>query len=110
MAVTKFQLAAFWLALIVVQLGFGANPVLVIKFARNHKADPLMFCVIKDGGVFPVLFLAALVAEKKIDISKMEVSLFENFLSTGALLALSTLTFTGFEFHIDPKTWNFGWI
>ena len=66
MAITKFQLATVWLALIAVQLGFGANPVFVIKFARNHKADPLMFCVIRDSCTFPVLLLASLVAEKKL--------------------------------------------
>ena len=57
-----------WLALVVVQLGFGAYGVLVSKFAKEKKADPLIFSLIRDAGCFPVLLLAAFVSEKKIQI------------------------------------------
>ena len=66
----KIVLPFVWLALVVIQLGFGAYGVIIIKFAKNSKADPLMFCVVRDGGCFPVLFVAALVAEKKFVVPK----------------------------------------
>lgn len=57
-----------WLALVVVQLGFGAYGVIVSKFAKENKADPLIFSLIRDAGCFPVLLLAAFVSEKRIQI------------------------------------------
>ena len=57
-----------WLALVVVQLGFGAYGVIVSKFAKENKADPLIFSLIRDAGCFPVLLMAAFVSEKKIQI------------------------------------------
>ena len=57
-----------WLALVMIQLGFGAYGVIVTKFAKNNKADPLVFCLIRDGGAFPVLFLAAFIAERNIPV------------------------------------------
>ena len=57
-----------WLALVVVQLGFGAYGVIVSKFAKENKADPLVFSLIRDAGCFPVLLMAAFVSEKKIQI------------------------------------------
>lgn len=60
-----------WLALVVVQLGFGAYGVIVSKFAKENKADPLIFSLIRDAGCFPVLLLAAYVSEKKIQIPSM---------------------------------------
>ena len=63
-------LGMVWLASVVIQFGFGAYGVIVTKFAKNNNADPLIFCLYRDGGCFPVLFLAALVAEKEIKIPK----------------------------------------
>ena len=60
-----------WLALVLVQLGFGANGVIISKFAKENKADPLIFCFIRDTGSFPVLLLAAFVSEKKIQIPSL---------------------------------------
>ena len=57
-----------WLALVVVQLGFGAYGVIISKFAKEHKADPLIFCLFRDGGCFPVLLIVAFVSEKTIQI------------------------------------------
>lgn len=61
-------MAGVWLVrltLILVQLGFEAYGVIISKFAKENKADPLIFCLIRDAGSFPVLLLAALVSEKK---------------------------------------------
>ena len=60
-----------WLALVVVQLGFGAYGVIVSKFAKDNKADPLMFNLIRTGGCFPVLFIAAIILEKRIQIPSL---------------------------------------
>ena len=60
-----------WLALVVVQLGFGAYGVIVSKFAKENKADPLIFSLIRDGGCFPVLLIAAFVSEKTIQIPSL---------------------------------------
>lgn len=64
-----------WLALVVVQLGFGAYGVIVSKFAKENKADPLIFSLIRDAGCFPVLLVAALVAEKTIQIPSLRYDL-----------------------------------
>ena len=69
--ITQFNMASVWmvwLALVVVQLGFGAYGVIVSKFAKENKADPLIFSLIRDAGCFPVLLLAAFVSEKRIQI------------------------------------------
>jgi len=55
-----------WSAMVVVQMGFGAYGVIVTKFAKDNKADPLVFCLLRDGFCFPVLFLAGYIAEKRI--------------------------------------------
>ena len=60
-----------WLALVVVQLGFGAYGVIFSKFVKEKKADPLVFSLIRDAGCFPVLLLAAFVSEKKIQIPSL---------------------------------------
>ena len=60
-----------WLALVVVHLGFGASGVIVSKFAKEKKADPIIFGLIRDAGCFPVLLLAAFVSEKKIQIPSL---------------------------------------
>ena len=72
--ITQFKMASVWLvwlALVVVQLGFGAYGVIVSKFAKENKADPLIFSLIRDAGCFPVLLLAAFVSEKKIQIPSL---------------------------------------
>lgn len=57
-----------WLALIVIQFGFGAYGVIVSKFAVKNKADPLVFSLIRDAGAFPVLLLAAVISEKRLQL------------------------------------------
>jgi hypothetical protein len=57
-----------WLALVVIQLGFGAYGVIVTKFAVKNKADPLVFSLIRDAGAFPVLLLASVISEKRLQI------------------------------------------
>ena len=64
-----------WLALVVVQLGFGAYGVIVSKFATENQADPLIFSLIRDAGCFPVLLLAAFaVAETLITLLDQTVT------------------------------------
>ena len=60
-----------WLALVIVQLGFGAYGVIVSKFAKNNKADPLVFSLIRDAGAFPVLLFAAFIADKTIQLPSL---------------------------------------
>ncbi|KAK3734154.1 hypothetical protein QZH41_017124 [Actinostola sp. cb2023] len=60
-----------WLALLVVQLGFGAYGVIVSKFAVKNKADPLVFSLIRDAGAFPVLLLAAVLSERRLDVPSL---------------------------------------
>lgn len=61
-----------FLALIVVQIGFGGYGVIVRKFAANNKANPLVFCLIRDAVCWPVLLLCALVAERKLNIPRLK--------------------------------------
>ena len=60
-----------WFALLTVQLGFGAYGVIVSKFAKNNKADPLVFSLFRDSGAFPMLLLAAFIAEKNIKVPSL---------------------------------------
>lgn len=60
---SKTGLAFVWLASVVVQLGFGAYGVIVTKFAKTNNADPLIFCLYRDGGAAPVLLIAAFIVE-----------------------------------------------
>jgi len=65
------------MALVVVQLGFGAYGVIISKFAKEDKADPLIFCFFRDTGSFPVLLIAASLSEKKVQIPSLrELPLF----------------------------------
>ena len=57
-------------ALFSIQLGFGAYGVLYTKLAKGAKTAPLIFCFYRDSGCAPVLFLAAYVAEKRIQFIK----------------------------------------
>jgi len=59
------------MALVVVQLGFGAYGVIISKFAKEGKADPLIFCFFRDTGSFPVLLIAASLSEKKVQIPSL---------------------------------------
>ena len=64
-------------AMVVVQIGFGAYGIVVTKFAQKNKANPLVFSFIRDLCCFPVLMLAAFVAERKIMIPTLrEMPLF----------------------------------
>lgn len=60
-----------WVGLVVVQFGFGAYGVIVSKFAKENKADPLIFSLIRDAGCFPLLLIAAFVLEKTIAIPSL---------------------------------------
>ena len=74
--IIQSKMAAVWLVwlalrLAVVQLGFGAYGVIISKFAKEKQADPLIFCLIRDAGSFPVLLVAAFVSEKKFQIPSL---------------------------------------
>ncbi|KXJ22509.1 WAT1-related protein At3g45870 [Exaiptasia diaphana] len=58
-------------ALVVIQLGFGAYGVVVAKFAVKSKADPLIFSMIRDAGAFPVILLAGFISERRLDVPKL---------------------------------------
>lgn len=60
-----------WLALVTIQLGFGAYGVIVTRFAVKNKADPLIFSMIRDGGAFPVILFAAFISERRVDLPKL---------------------------------------
>ena len=55
-----------WVALVVVQLGLGAFGVVVSRFAKEDRADPIVFSLIRNGASFPLLLVAAFIAEKSI--------------------------------------------
>ena len=55
-----------WCALLTAQLGLGAYGVIVTKFAKGSKADPLVFCLLRDVGAFPVMLFAAFLIEGKV--------------------------------------------
>lgn len=55
-----------WLALVVVQLCLGGYGVVVTKFAKEKKADPLIFSLYRDASSFPVLLISAFVLEKEV--------------------------------------------
>ena len=66
-----------FLALVVVQIGFGGYGVLVKKFAASSKVNPLIFCLIRDACCWPVLQLCAIVAERRLNVPRLrEVPLF----------------------------------
>ena len=60
-----------WCALVAAQLGFGAYGVIVTKFAKDSKADPLVFCLLLDAGAFPVMLLTAFVVEGKVSMPSL---------------------------------------
>ena len=57
-----------WCALVTAQLGFGAYGVIVTKFAKGSKADPLVFCLLRDSGAFPVMLFTAFLLEGKLSM------------------------------------------
>ena len=60
-----------WCALVTAQLGFGAYGVIVSKFAKGSKADPLVFCLLRDAGAFPVMLLTAFLVEGKVSMPSL---------------------------------------
>ena len=60
-----------WCALVTAQLGFGAYGVIVTKFAKGSKADPLVFCLLRDTGAFPVMLLVAFLVEGKVSMPSL---------------------------------------
>ena len=59
-----------FIALLTIQLGFAAYGVIYTKLAKGAKTTALIFCFYRDAGCAPVLFLAAYVAERKIQFVK----------------------------------------
>jgi drug/metabolite transporter (DMT)-like permease len=62
-APSKWRFGWVALAVVIVQLGFGAYGILVKKFAQNENANPVFFSFVRDIACFPVLLLAGVVAE-----------------------------------------------
>lgn len=60
-----------WLALVIVQFGFGAFGVLFSKFIKERKADALIFSLFRDAGSLPVFLIAAFILEKKVRIPSL---------------------------------------
>ena len=58
--------ASVCVALVATQAAFGFYSVLYTKLAKGTETEPLVFCLYRDVGCTPVLFLAAYVAEKRI--------------------------------------------
>lgn len=73
-----------WCALVVAQLGFGAYGVIVTIFAKNSKTDPLVFCLLRDTGAFPVMLIVAFFLEGKVSFPSLRsVPLFMVLGATG---------------------------
>ena len=69
-----FKMAAqlrVWCALVTAQLGLGAYGVIVSKFAKGSKADPLVFCLLRDAGAFPLMLLTTFLIEGKVSIPSL---------------------------------------
>ena len=60
-----------WCALVTAQLGFGAYGVIVTKFAKGSGVDPLVFCLLRDAGAFPVMLLTAFLVEEKVSMPSL---------------------------------------
>jgi drug/metabolite transporter (DMT)-like permease len=58
---------------VTVQVGFGLYPVIVKVFAAKNNTNPLIFSFYRDSLCFPVLFVCALVAEKRILIPRFKI-------------------------------------
>lgn len=70
-------------ALVVVQTGFGAYGPFVTKFGEQKQVNPLVFSLIRDSCTFPILMLAAFIAEKTImvpTLREMPLFIFLGFL------------------------------
>eukprot|EP00054_Salpingoeca_dolichothecata_P020226 m.127267 g.127267 ORF g.127267 m.127267 type:complete len:344 (+) comp23536_c0_seq2:77-1108(+) len=80
----KVSPALVFLALIVIQIGFGGYGIVLKKFAQNHKIDAVIFSMLRDGFCFPVLLVAAMVVEKKLVLPTWsELPLMASFGLTG---------------------------
>lgn len=60
-----------WCALVAAQLGFGAYGVIVTVFAKDSNADPLVFCLLRDAGAFPVMLIAAFFVEGRVSLPSL---------------------------------------
>jgi drug/metabolite transporter (DMT)-like permease len=58
--------AAVVLALVLVQIGFGAYGIVVQKFAKGAGVDALVFSLCRDAFALPVLLLAAVLVERRV--------------------------------------------
>ena len=45
--------------------------MIVTKYAKDSKADPLVFCLLSDAGAFPVMLLTAFLVEGKVSIPSL---------------------------------------
>lgn len=63
---TKLHLRMINSFLYPLQVGFGLYPVIVKKFASKKNASPLTFSFYRDFCCTPLLFLCALIVERKI--------------------------------------------
>ena len=43
------------------------------KFAKETKADPLVFCLFRDAGAFPVMMCAAFLVEGKLSFPSLRL-------------------------------------
>lgn len=68
-------------------------PVVVKKFATENKADPLVFSFYRDLFCFPLLFLCALIAERKLLFPRIRMLIvsqkFDGSCVTGVTLTIS---------------------
>ena len=45
--------------------------MIVTVFAKDSKADPLVFCLLRDAGAFPVMLIAAFCIEGKVSVPSL---------------------------------------
>jgi len=73
-------------------------PVIVKKFASEKKADPLIFSFYRDMFCFPLLFICALIVERKLMFPHIKM------LVVSVLLCASSLSLSWCK-H-DLQTYN----
>eukprot|EP00730_Choanoeca_flexa_P014133 TRINITY_DN6066_c0_g1_i1.p1 TRINITY_DN6066_c0_g1~~TRINITY_DN6066_c0_g1_i1.p1 ORF type:complete len:446 (+),score=82.82 TRINITY_DN6066_c0_g1_i1:2-1339(+) len=74
MAVSSSGAPPMWvifLLLVVVQVGFGGYSIVLQAFAKNEKADSLVFSMLRDAFCAPVLIVAATIVEKGLKSFKL---------------------------------------
>ncbi|EDO32656.1 predicted protein [Nematostella vectensis] len=69
------SLLKVWLALVIVQLGYGGYGVIVAKFVKFHNVNPVLFAFARLGGAFPLLLVTSVIFEQGLQIPKFEETL-----------------------------------